>query len=203
MKPNDRQLVDRYFKRLQTTKNKRMRMKKKVDLPTAQEWNEAVKKVGLRESISTGTFLAFVFGAIGFMSTIGYVNWLTPAPENAFNWTDLGVKVALWMIIWSVLIVIGFEKTSLVKFGKTILEVLYSPRMNSDAKLVFIKEQIEKLMGIALMLQTQTETGLSSFVNPDEKKILKEQAIKDVPKPPPLPKVSEEPKADLSNDSLQ
>jgi len=144
---------------------------------------DTVKKWGLKEEIKTSTFLAFVLGLIGLMISMDLIDW--------FNFDDSGFVVFLWLVIGVIVIILGWDKGSLVKFGKAIVEVMYNPRMSPESKLVFIKEQIEKLIGVAEILTMNAEhTGLTNMLSAKETKENKAVAIemaKDVPKPDPLP----------------
>lgn len=172
--------------------NKRIRKInwKRITMATTQTTpivDDNKPKFHLRESISLGAFLAYVFGLIGFMVSLGMID---------YTFEDNGFKLVIWAIFWAFMLSFGFEKGSILKFGMNILRVLFDPKMSNEGKLVFIKEQIEKLVGVAYLLNQQTDqTGLTSLIKPD-KSIMKPtekkpEDLTPIPIPPIPPKTEE------------
>lgn len=106
-------------------------------------------KFTYKKSIGTGTFLGFVVGLIYFMQTLQIIDWWKP--------TDIGFQIVMWIFFWTVVIIIGWEKGSLKEFMFNVIKVIYSPAMDSDSKLQFIKNMMEKLAGLAILLNEECE----------------------------------------------
>lgn len=135
---------------------------KKADQPKTEAANNAVQtitqttpedpdkyKFTFKKTIGTAVFIGFVVGLIYFMQTLQMIQW--------WIMDDTGFQVVMWIFFWTIVIVLGFEKGSLKEFMFNVIKVIYSPAMDSDSKLMFIKNMMEKLAGLAILLNEECE----------------------------------------------
>lgn len=114
-----------------------------------EKTNEATKKFVLKETISVGALLGFVGWIIYTMTTNSLVVWM--------DWTDAGFKLILGIIAFTAFMIFGWDRAGVMAVVMTILRVVFDPKMSNEAKLQFIKEAIEKLIGIGLTIQNEME----------------------------------------------
>jgi len=109
---------------------------------------ENTRSLKLKDTVNTGGFLGLIAWILYTMSVNGLIGWL--------DWTDNGFKIAVGIIAFAVCMVIGWDRAGVMATMGAILKVVFDPRMDNVAKLAFIKEAIEKLIGIGLAIETVT-----------------------------------------------
>jgi len=111
------------------------------------EKTDKTNKLQFKESVGTGAFLAFVLWIIYTMATNSLIHW--------FKWSDGGFKLVVGIIVFAGCMIFGLDRAGVMATVMAILKVTFDPKMSLEAKLAFIKESIEKLIGIGMVVQSQ------------------------------------------------
>jgi len=111
--------------------------------------------IGYKPTIKTTAFLAWFVLTIFFIVSMEWKDVVFVAGDSVvfpFVWANPFIKLLAYMIVTGLLMVLGMEKgTNAVLKG--ILGVVYDPTFNSGAKLAFITQSIEKLIGVGIVLK--------------------------------------------------
>lgn len=140
------QVAELETQRKKLEKEVKVLSKSKKDLDVTKE----SRKLLLKESVTIGEFIAFIAGIYFLMISGKMIVW--------WDIQDVGFKLFCWIALWGVFLILGFQKPSVMSIGINILKILFDPRMTNDSKLAFIKAEIEKLVGIAIMLKQEEQS---------------------------------------------
>lgn len=108
---------------------------------------ESKQTIGYKSQVSSAAVLALIGWIIYTMATNNMIVWL--------DWTDGGFKLTVGILVFTACLVVGIEKPAVMGTLMAIMNVIFNPRMDMDSKILFIKEAIEKLIGIGIVVQSQ------------------------------------------------
>ena len=125
-------------------------------------------KITFKPNLDSSIFLAIIIWIEFTIITSGMI--------KEYDFSDSAFKLFIWIIILTVLGVIGFNKPSLATLAANLLKIVFDPRLDNSQKLEAVKLSIQDLVGIALSLSyaisqpatEKTTTANSTTTSPPE-----------------------------------
>lgn len=175
----------------------------KVIKMSEQNELEILNKFGMRENIKTTAFIAWLVTVFVFILTleieVNTAEGVTRIPVwIPLTWANPWIKAVVYILITASMIIFALDKGT-GAFFKAIIAQLYDPRMSNAAKVEYVTKQIEKLTGIAMMLnESETLKRNSDTIKKNSEAIIKNankvmgNLSDSVPPPPSVPPKNEE-----------
>jgi len=141
-------------RQLHLFRNKKERTAEKTDART---------HIIIRQTVPTGLFICYVCALIGFA-------WV----KEIVIWGDIhqsGFQLTMWMIFWTVILVLGVEKGSVVQFALNMLKVLGNERLNLEQKYGLVRQVVQQWIGVMADMSQILE--LEKQASTDERSISK------------------------------
>ena len=104
-----------------------------------------IQREFFREQISVGVFWGFIISLIWMMNNGKLINWS--------DYKDPGFACVSWILCWSFVITLNFERASLKNFVVNLYKVIYDPEIPPIVQIEMIKDATKTLTGIAVQLQ--------------------------------------------------
>lgn len=94
-------------------------------------------KFGIKSEIPVGNFIGFV------ASLIWFVWFYTVVDIRTFK-----IAITAWCGFWLVLVVLGFNKGSIMEFASSIVKILLNKEYTNDEKIGMIMNLVQTALGI-------------------------------------------------------
>jgi len=118
-------------------------------------------KLVIKSTIPTVWFIGFVLGLIWYLYSTGYIHLKTGE----------GMNIIYYILFWSVPMVIGLNRASIVKFGIALLKVLSRKDLTNEDRITLMKEIIQQWLGVyadlshVVALENKKEKKLKDIIN--------------------------------------
>lgn len=146
-------------------------------------------KFGMRPTIKTTAFLAWILMLLLFIFTLEYAITKTSV-LFPLEWANPWIKLIVYILVTSFMLAFALDKGT-GAFFKAITTQLYEPSMSAEAKVNYVIRQIEKMTGIAIMLKESTEIKKNVKAIAEGATKIADKLTADCPAVPPLPKLPE------------
>jgi hypothetical protein len=117
--------------------------------------DEVKSKWGLRPQVKTTAIIGWFVAVVLFLITLEDAQQVNVLAN--FVWANPWVKFLAYMTITLTLVIFAIDKAGFADLFKNIVAQLYDPKMSAEAKVAYVLSQIEKMMGLAVVIKESAE----------------------------------------------